>query len=103
MKKGINIHGYEYYKPPEGVKYRYPAPGSCALDVDDHFNLYKDDWKRPFRQSELNIRAIEQTLDDEDPRQAESFISEIPQLNADHPREGPYDKALLNEAQPELK
>jgi hypothetical protein len=91
FKSGISLKGYDYYKPPEAVKYRYPAPGSCALDVDDHFNLYKDDWKRPFRQSEFNIRPIEQRFDDDDPRQATSYISGVPQLDPHHPREGSYD------------
>jgi hypothetical protein len=29
FKKGISIQGYDYYKPPAEIKYRYPAPGSC--------------------------------------------------------------------------
>jgi len=55
FKKSISITGYKYYVPPPEVKYRYPAPGSCALDVDDHPNLYKNNWKTPFRQSDYNI------------------------------------------------
>ncbi len=51
FKTGIKIKGYEYYKPPKEIKYRYPAPGSCALDETDKFNLYKNDWKEPFRVS----------------------------------------------------
>ena len=59
FKSAISIKGYHYYKPPVEVKYRYPAPGSCALDEEDHFNLYKNDWKEPFRTSEYNITRIE--------------------------------------------
>jgi hypothetical protein len=51
----LSITGYKYYVPPPEVKYRYPAPGSCALDVDDHPNLYKNNWKTPFRQSDYNV------------------------------------------------
>lgn len=32
FKRSISITGYKYYVPPPEVKYRYPAPGSCALD-----------------------------------------------------------------------
>jgi len=49
FKKTLSITGYKYYVPPVEVKYRYPAPGSCALDVEDHPNLYKNNWKIPFR------------------------------------------------------
>lgn len=49
FKKALSITGYKYYVPPAEVKYRYPAPGSCALDVEDHPNLYKNNWKTPFR------------------------------------------------------
>lgn len=40
FKRGINLHGYEYYKPPDEIKYRYPAPGSCPLDANDHHHMY---------------------------------------------------------------
>ena len=100
FKSGISIKGYEYYQPPDEIKYRYPAPGSCSMDPSDHFNLYKDDWKRPFRQSEYNIRPIELKYADDDPRQAQSYISRYPNLDGKHPREGKYDQAILNEAQP---
>jgi len=68
FKSAISIKGYKYYEMPEAVAYRYPAPGSCALDETDHPNLYKNDWKTPFRTSEYNIRPIEQTLRDDDPK-----------------------------------
>jgi len=41
VKRGLSIAGYKYYKPPEGIHFRYPAPGSGALDWEDHPNLYK--------------------------------------------------------------
>ena len=53
--KGVRPTGYHYYKEPDAIKYRFPAPGSCALAKEDHPNLYKDDWKTPFRYSEYNI------------------------------------------------
>ena len=28
-----NVRGHEYYKIPDGIKYRFPAPGSCPQDV----------------------------------------------------------------------
>lgn len=55
FKKGISITGYKYYQPPSAYKFRFPSPGSCQLDWADHPNLYKNDWKTPFRQSEYNI------------------------------------------------
>lgn len=55
FKSAISITGYKYYVPPPEVKYRYPAPGSCALDETDHPNLYKNNWKTPFRHSDYNI------------------------------------------------
>ena len=67
FKSGISIKGYQYYQPPAEIKYRYPAPGSCALSETDHFNLYKNDWKEPFRTSEYNTTQIEKSLDDLDP------------------------------------
>lgn len=51
FKGTFKIKGYEYYQPPAEIKYRYPAPGSCAIDETDKFNLYKQDWKKPFRTS----------------------------------------------------
>ena len=70
FKNGIRLPGYAYYEPPKEVMYRYPAPGSNPLDEDDHPNLYKNDWKLTFRDSEYNISTQEQVLEDEDPRQA---------------------------------
>ena len=53
------VKGHQYYDIPKEIKYRYPAPGSCPLDKDDHPNLYKRHWKTPFRDSNYNIRPIE--------------------------------------------
>ena len=68
FKTGLQIKGYKYYQPPEQIKYRYPAPGSCPLDVADHPNLYKNDWKTPFRNSDYNIQKVEWSYDDDDLR-----------------------------------
>ena len=65
FKEGLAIKGYAYYEPPAQIKYRYPAPGSCPLDVADHPNLYKNDWKVPFRNSDYNIAKVEWAEDDE--------------------------------------
>jgi len=55
FKQGVNLKGYNYYKPPPELKYRYPAPGSAPLDPVDHPNLYKKHWKTPYRESPYNI------------------------------------------------
>ena len=73
------------------MKYRYPAPGSCALDVQDHPNLYKNDWKTPYRTSDYNIAQIEVALSDDDPLQAESYVTSVPKFDVDHPFKGKYD------------
>jgi hypothetical protein len=49
------VKGYNYYKPPPEIKYRYPAPGSAPHDEVDHPNLYKKHWKTPYRESPYNI------------------------------------------------
>ena len=59
FKLARGVKGHQYYKIPDGIKYRYPAPGSCAMDKDDHPNLFKKHWKIPFRESPYNIRQIE--------------------------------------------
>ena len=86
--------GYHYYTPPEAVKYRYPAPGSCALEEHDHPNLFKNDWKTPFRHSEFNIQPIERTYWDDDAEQAEHFISKMPEEHPDFPRWGRDDSYI---------
>ena len=103
FKKGISITGYKYYKPPPELKYRYPAPGSCALDGGDHRHMYKLDWKTPFRTSEYNVRMIELRYDDDDPRLATNYHASLPQWDASHPRFGKYDQDALDSAIPEVK
>ena len=58
-KDAWNVKGHAYYKMPDMIKYRYPAPGSAALDRVDHPNLFKKHWKTPFRDSVFNIRPKE--------------------------------------------
>jgi len=65
FKAGLAIKGYAYYEPPAEIKYRYPAPGSCSLDVKDHPNLYKNDWKVPYRNSDYYISKVEWAEDDD--------------------------------------
>jgi hypothetical protein len=55
FKQSLNIKGYDYYKHPDELKYRYPAPGSCPKLPEDHPNLYKQHWKTPYRDSPYNI------------------------------------------------
>lgn len=104
FKESISIPGYKYYVPPPEVKYRYPAPGSCAMDETDHPNLYKNDWRTPFRHSEHNIRKIEQTLRDDDPAQAENYISRFPEFPEGHHRHGQDTDIVMSakEALPEV-
>jgi hypothetical protein len=100
FKKGISITGYKYYQPPPAIKYRYPAPGSCALDVEDHPNLYKNDWKTPFRMSEYNIQKQEWSERWDDPAVAERLISKMPYFNPEDRLSGKYDKIALLQQQP---
>lgn len=87
---------------PEGIKYRYPAPGSCPLDVMDNPNLYKNDWKVPFRNSDYNIQKVEWSYDDDDLRQAENYVSKALTHNPNDKLAGKYDQLLLNQAVPEM-
>jgi len=103
FKAGISIKGYRYYEPPATIKYRYPAPGSCSMDVVDHPNLYKNDWKVPFRNSEYNIANIERSLEDMDPLQAENSISKFIELDPNHKLAGPYDQLMLEQFTPKVK
>jgi hypothetical protein len=59
---GCNIKGYEYYKMPDEVRMRYPAPGSVALDESSYPHLFKKHWKTPFRDSPYNIRRKEKKV-----------------------------------------
>jgi hypothetical protein len=101
FKKGISITGYKYYKPPAEIKYRYPAPGSCALDNTDHRHMYRLDWKTPFRQSDYNVRSKELQFADDDPRSATNYVAAIPEFDGSHKRFGGYDQAWLDKAIPD--
>lgn len=57
FKQAIKLRGYEYYKGPKEIKFRYPAPGSVPQDMKSRPNLYKHDWKTPFKESTFDIRA----------------------------------------------
>ncbi len=87
-KQFTRLHGYRYYEPPKELKFRYPAPGSVAHERNDHPNLFKKNWKQPYRDSPYNIRPIEQrwTPDTE----TENFVSKQPTLDASDP----YDQAI---------
>ena len=76
FKLSINLHGYQYYKPPKEIKYRYPAPGSSPLTEVDHPNLYKKHWKTPFRDSQYNIQRKEKKITDDE--ECEIYASEFP-------------------------
>lgn len=90
----MNIRGYNYYKPPPELKYRYPAPGSCAHDEEDHPNLYKKHWKTPYRESPYNIQKKEKkvTMAEND----ELYVSGFPEFNPSDP----YDQAIMREVLP---
>mmetsp|Transcript_31773 Transcript_31773/g.43029 ORF Transcript_31773/g.43029 Transcript_31773/m.43029 type:complete len:107 (+) Transcript_31773:40-360(+) len=63
FKDACNLPGLRYYDHPAELKFRYPAPGSCAHDKTDHPNLFKRHWKTPFKDSHLNIRTDERLWD----------------------------------------
>ena len=83
FKQGVKLNGYEYYKPPKEIKYRYPAPGSVPLDKRSKPNLFKKDFKLPYKDSLYNIRAkdIGESTQYED-----YFYGEKHELNPEHPR-----------------
>jgi len=91
FKRGISITGYRYYDIPPEIKYRYPAPGSCDLSVEDHPNLYKNDWKTPYRMSDYNISKPEVTIRDDDPMSAENCYAFIPKFDETGAMKGKYD------------
>ena len=68
FKDTISIKGYKYYVPPPEIKYRYPAPGSCAITEEDRPHMFKDDWKEAYRTSIYNVRPIELKYPSDDPR-----------------------------------
>ena len=61
FKSGISIPGYHYYKPPDVLKYRYPAPGSEPLDERSHGHLFKNDYKQPYRESPYYVQKTIRT------------------------------------------
>ena len=62
FKMACNIKGYEYYQPPGEIRYRYPSPGSVALDKVSYPHLFKKHWMTPFRDSPYNIRRVEKRI-----------------------------------------
>ena len=77
VKAGVNLHGYFYYDIPPNLRYRYPAPGSCALDEVSQPHMWKKDWKTPFRNSPFNIRPQEKEITMAE--NTESFVTFIPE------------------------
>jgi len=57
----------------------------------------------PFRTSQFNIQKTEFKYHDDDPREAMTYVSDIPKLDAKRARHGSYDQAILDEATPILK
>lgn len=76
FKEGIKLRGYYYYKMPPELKWRYPSPGSVPLTKDDRRNLYRHDWKTPFKESIYNIRVKEQGPYWNDPEVTKMFASD---------------------------
>lgn len=81
FKMSLSIKGYEYYEAPGEIRYRYPAPGSVALDAESYPHLFKKHWKTPFRDSHLNIRHREKQLTVED--NTEHVISNLVEFDAE--------------------
>jgi hypothetical protein len=65
FKMGANMKGYQYYQIPDNLRYRYPSPGSVAMDEVSYPHLFKKHWKLPFRDSPYNIRRVEKTMTQE--------------------------------------
>jgi len=59
FKSSIQIKGYKYYEIPGELRYRYPSPGSVAMDEVSYPHLYKKHWKISFKESPHNIRRKE--------------------------------------------
>lgn len=79
----MNLKGYNYYKIPPELKYRYPAPGSVALDKQSYPHLFKKHWKTPYRESPYNIQKKERRPTTAE--NVEQFVSEKPELDANDP------------------
>lgn len=88
------MKGYNYYKPPPELKYRYPAPGSHAIDRESYPNVFKEHWKTPYRESPYNIQKKEKRVSNDD--NTVTFVSELPKLD---PSDA-VDAAILREQQP---
>jgi hypothetical protein len=85
------MKGYHYYKPPAELKYRYPAPGSVALDSQSYPHLFKKHWKTPYRESPYNIQKKERRVSNED--NTVTYVSELPAYDA----ADAVDAAILRE------
>ena len=83
VKAGVNLHGYYYYDIPKNLAYRYPAPGSCALDEVSYPHLFKKHWKTPFRNSPFNIRPKEKVMPLEE--NATNYVQSIPEFDPETP------------------
>ena len=97
FKLARGVRGHAYYKIPDGIKYRYPAPGSCPHDKDDHQNLFKPHWKTPYRDSPYNIRPVEKKYDDM--VNTDHFIGAIPQFDA---ATSDFERKVLLQQQPNM-
>jgi hypothetical protein len=95
FKLGCNLKGYDYYKPPPEIKYRYPAPGSVPQDEDNYHHLFKKHYKTPYRDSPYNIQKKEKIPTIEE--NTEISASSIPNLDPNNP----YDALLLRQQQPD--
>ncbi len=97
VKMGINLKGYDYYKHPAELKYRYPAPGSVPHSNVDHPHLYKKHWKTPFRESTHNIQKKEKKYtDDENSRH---YYGNIPEFDPNDY----YDQLIMREQMPRME
>lgn len=91
FKVTCNIHGYNYYEIPSELRYRYPAPGSGALDSASYPHLFKRHWKTPFRDSNFNIRNKPKRVAWDD--DATNYVDKLPSLDPNNP----YDAEMLKE------
>ena len=96
FKGGISLKGYDYYKPPAELKYRYPAPGSVPHSPVDHPHLYKKHWKTPFRESTHNIQKKEKKITDAE--NTVHYTSAIPEFD---PNDF-YDQLIMREQMPRM-
>ena len=76
FKFGMNLRGYDYWKKPDELKYRYPAPGSVPDSKENHPYLFKHNWRTPFKDSPFDVRYIERAQQLQDG--ATHYISDMP-------------------------